>query len=154
MASPQLAGMNAILKQYLKENADRYGITSNKDYTEIMAKLLMSTATPIYSSDGLEIASPRVQGNGLANISSAINTPCYISSESEIDNYRPKISLGQDKSGNYTLQFNIHNVSDTAQTYNLNEAVFCDASEDGVLNWNTQRLVKDEDYTILFTDTK
>ncbi|MGN1481920.1 S8 family serine peptidase [Porcipelethomonas sp.] len=152
MSAPQLTGINALLKQYLKENMERYGITSEADYTELMAKLLMSTATPIYTSDGLELASPRVQGNGLANIADAINTPCYISSESETDNYRPKISLGEDKSGNYTLQFNIHNVSDTAQTYHLNEAVFCDSTTDGTLNWNTQRLIKDEDYNIKFMD--
>mgnify|MGYP002968742696 FL=1 len=119
MSAPQLTGLMALLKQHIQSNAEKYGITSDADYTELMAKLIMSTATPVYSSDGLELASPRVQGNGLANISDAVNSPCYISSNSKADNYRPKISLGQDKSGDYTLEFNIHNISDTAQTLSL-----------------------------------
>lgn len=153
MSSPQIAGLNALLKQYLKENASKYGIVKNSDYTELMAKLLMSTATPISTSDGLEVASPRVQGNGLANVSDAINTPCYISSNSEADNYRPKISLGENASGEYLLQFNIHNISDTAQTYQLSADVFNDAvNENDELSWNTQRLVKDADYYLVFED--
>lgn len=153
MSSPQIAGLSALLKQYLKENSSKYGIDENSDYTELMAKLLMSTATPISTSDGLEVASPRVQGNGLANVSDAINTPCYISSDSEADNYRPKISLGENATGEYTLSFNIHNVSDTAQTYQLSADVFNDAlNENNELSWNTQRLVKDADYSIVFED--
>lgn len=153
MSTPQLAGLNALLKQYLKENTSKYGIVNNSDYTELMAKLLMSTATPINTSDGLEIASPRVQGNGLTNVSDAINTPCYLSSNSEIDNYRPKISLGENASGEYLLHFNIHNISDTAQTYQLSADVFNDAlNDDDTLNWNTQRLVKDADYSLIFED--
>lgn len=154
MSTPQLTGLMALLKQHIQSNAEKYGITSDADYTELMAKLIMSTATPVYSSDGLELASPRVQGNGLANISDAVNSPCYISSNSKADNYRPKISLGQDKSGDYTLEFNIHNISDTAQTYYLSEAVFCDSlDQNGNLNWDTNRLSAGSEYTIKFTST-
>ncbi|MDE5649164.1 MAG: S8 family serine peptidase, partial [Oscillospiraceae bacterium] len=154
MSSPQIAGLNAILKQYLKENTDKYGIADNTEYRELMAKLLMSTAKPISTNDGLEVASPRVQGNGLANVADAINTSCYLSSNSAVDNYRPKISLGENSSGEYVLQFNIHNVSDSAQTYQLSADVFSDTmNDDSTLSWNTQRLLKDTDYILIFEDS-
>lgn len=154
MSSPQVAGLNAILKQYLKENADKYGIAGNSEYRELMAKLLMSTAKPISTNDGLEVASPRVQGNGLANVADAINTPCYLSSNSAVDNYRPKISLGENPSGEYILQFNIHNVSDSAQTYQLSADIFSDTlNADSTLSWNTQRLLNDTDYILTFEDS-
>lgn len=153
MSTPQLTGINALLKQYLKENTDKYGITNNTDYNELMAKLLMSTATPIKTSDELETASPRVQGNGLANVANAIKTPCYLSTDSEVDNYRPKISLGEDKSGDYTLLFYVHNISDAPQTYQFSESVFTDdQTDDGSLSWNTTRLTKGTDYTVSFQD--
>ena len=51
------------------------------------------------------------------------------------------------------LQFNIHNISDTAQTYQLSADVFNDAvNENDELSWNTQRLVKDADYYLVFED--
>lgn len=155
MSSPQIAGLNAVLKQYLKENADKYGIAGNLEYRELMAKLLMSTAKPISTNDGLEIASPRVQGNGLANVADAINTPCYLSSNSAVDNYRPKISLGENPSGEYILQFNIHNISESAQTYQLSADVFSDnMNADSTLSWNTQRLLNDTDYILTFEDSE
>lgn len=110
MSSPQLTGMAALLKEYLTDNKDKYGIQNNSDYPELMARLLMSTSTPIYSSDGLEIASPRVQGSGIANVESAIKTPAYLYTDSQKDNYRPKISLGDgldQNLGSFSFTFNI-----------------------------------------------
>lgn len=150
MASPQMTGITALLKEYLKQNTEKYGIVSNSDYPEMMAKLLMSTATPIYSSDGLEIASPRVQGNGLVNIESAMNTPAYIYTDSEADNCRPKLSLGDNLESNIgslefsseKFYFHIKNVSDTPQTYTLSADLFCDSDEDGELAWNVKKMTE------------
>lgn len=150
MASPQMTGITALLKEYLKQNTEKYGIASNSDYPEMMAQLLMSTATPIYSSDGLEIASPRVQGNGLVNIESAVNTPAYLYTDSEADSCRPKLSLGDNLETNIgslefsseKFYFHIKNVSDTPQTYTLSADLFCDSDEDGELAWNTRKLTE------------
>lgn len=143
MSSPQLTGMAALLKEYLTDNKDKYGIQNNSDYPELMARLLMSTSTPIYSSDELEIASPRVQGSGIANVESAIKTPAYLYTDSQKDNYRPKISLGDgldQNLGSFSFTFNIKNISDTAQTYNLSSDVFRDDSEEDQLAWNTKKI--------------
>lgn len=153
MSSPQLTGINALLKQYLMQSEERYGITNRCDYMELAAKLLMSTATPVYTSDSLEIASPRVQGNGIANVNSAIITPCYISSDSEKDNYRPKISLGDGYRQSYDLVFNITNISDKDCQYTPSIQLFKDTeNENGELAWNTLRLAENEDFTAVFSD--
>ncbi|MGN0613042.1 MAG: S8 family serine peptidase [Porcipelethomonas sp.] len=153
MSAPQLTGINALLKQYLIDNSDKYGIAGRSDYTELSAKLLMSTAEPIYSSDSAAIASPRVQGNGLVNLTDAINTPCYLSSNSEKDNYRPKISLGDGYNQSYTLDFNITNVSDKDCTYTLSANMFKDDNdENGNLSWNTTELKLGDEYTAVFRD--
>ncbi|MGN0620913.1 MAG: S8 family serine peptidase [Porcipelethomonas sp.] len=140
MASPQLSGVCALLKEYLSANKEKYGITSNSDYTEIIARLIMSTAEPVYTSDGQQIASPRVQGSGLANLSNAINTPSYLYTDSEKDNCRPKISMGDcpSRSGEFEFKFYIRNVSDTAQTYTLDADLFSDSADDKYLEWNTR----------------
>ncbi len=150
MASPQMTGITALLKEYLKQNTEKYGIANESDYPEMMAKLLMSTATPVYSSDGLETASPRVQGNGLVNVESAINTPAYIYTDSEKDCYRPKLSLGdnlEEKIGSLEFSsekfyFHIKNISDKAQTYTLSADLFCDSSEDDELAWNVKKMTE------------
>ena len=155
MAAPQITGISALLIQHIKNHPEKYEITNRSEYAEMSAKLLMSTATPIYTSDDMEIASPRVQGNGLANIYNAINTPCYISSDSEKDNYRPKISLGDGYNKNYTLNFNITNISDKDAEYNLSVNLFKDeADAEGNLAWNTMRLKEDTDYSVTYKDHK
>lgn len=151
MASPQITGITALLKEYLKQNTEKYGIVSEADYPEMMAKLLMSTATPVYSSDNVEIASPRVQGSGLVNVESAMNTPAYLYTDSAKDCYRPKISLGDNLESNIgslefsseKFYFHIKNISDTAQTYTLSADLFCDSTtEDGELAANVMKMTE------------
>ncbi len=149
MASPQITGITALLKEYLIANKEKYGIQNNSDYTDIIPNLLMSTAVPIYSSNGIEIASPRVQGSGLVNIEKAMNTPAYLYTESEKDNYRPKLSLGDNLESKFgtidfsisTFNFHIKNISDAPQTYTLSADIFVDnfSEDDDQLAWNTKR---------------
>ncbi len=147
MASPQMAGISALLKQHLKENPEKYGIKSESDYPDVMANLLMSTATPVYSSDGVEVASPRIQGSGLVNLENAMNTPVYLYTDSEEDNYRPKLSLGDELESKIVNMefslikfcFHIKNISDTPQTYTLSSDVFRDSIDGESLSWNVER---------------
>ncbi len=148
MSTPQVSGISTLLKEYLSENKEKYAITSNSDYTEVIARLLMSTAEPIYTSDGLEIASPRVQGSGLANLENAVNTPAFLYTDSEKDNFRPKISMGDcpKKSGVFEFVFNIKNVSDETVSYDLESIVFSDSADEKKLEWNTRPLNADVTY--------
>lgn len=150
MATPQMSGMTALLKEYLKSNKEKYGIKYDSDYSELIARLMMSTATPVYRSDGISIASPRVQGSGIANVKNAIDTPAYLYTESEKDNFRPKLSLGDNLDKNIgniefemnQLKFHIKNISDKQVTYSLSAELFSDSVSNGSLDTDVLPLTK------------
>lgn len=120
----------------------------------------MNLGTPVYNTEGLEIASPRLQGSGLANIEKAINTPAYLYTESESDNFRPKLSLGDNLNEKFgTLAFSVNdfyfhlkNVSDTSQTYTLSSDVFRDDSDEYGLAENVARADADVKFMLGMTE--
>ncbi len=137
MATPQAAGLYAILKQNVMQQKTKYGIEGQSDYPGIISKLLMSTAHPVSDSTSRTVISPRRQGNGVPNVKDALETPAYIYTESAADEYRPKLSLGDDakRTGKFSFAFFVKNVSDTEVTYTLSydlisDAVVGDATED------------------------
>ena len=71
MASPQVAGLAAVVKQYLRdENLSFEGLNQRA----LTNALLMSTAQPIFSGEGTYF--PVIQqGSGLADVSAAVRTP-------------------------------------------------------------------------------
>ena len=75
MASPQVAGMAALMAQYVREN-DMTGKTGLSE-RQLIQSLLMSTATPILASEGVYY--PVIQqGAGLANVHDAINADSFV----------------------------------------------------------------------------
>ena len=116
MASPNMAGAIALLRQYLKNTTDLEGVALNA----LVNQMLMSTATIALNEEGNPY-SPRKQGAGLAGIQEAVNTEGYITvkdaSGAELD--RTKLELGDDKNrtGVYTLDFVVNNVSGKQETY-------------------------------------
>ncbi|MDE6302563.1 MAG: leucine-rich repeat protein, partial [Clostridia bacterium] len=118
MAAPNMAGAVAILRQYLQSEYKLEGTALNARINQV----LMSTAT-IANNDSGDPYSPRKQGAGLAGIADAINTEGYITvldgnDHGEVRD-RTKIELYDDpqKKGEYVLNFTIHNLKNTKQTY-------------------------------------
>lgn len=64
MAAPHVAGMSALVLQYLR---DSYDLTDEQMHT-VAEALLMSTAVPVLEDSGIAY-SPRKQGAGSANVS-------------------------------------------------------------------------------------
>ena len=126
MASPHVAGAMAIMLQVMEE---RYPGMDAEERIQLINTLMMSTATPSENDEGIAY-SPRQQGAGLLNIANAIATDAYITVE---DNVRPKLELGDDpeKSGVYTLKFEINNTSDTQISYEILPIVLTEMSELG-----------------------
>ena len=115
MSAPQLAGVSALVLQYLGDN---YPDLADAEERDVAHALMMSTAEPIIASaSGLE-ASPRQQGSGLVNAAAALAAESYLSVKGED---KPKAELGDDpaKTGVYKFVFDIHNISDEAQSYEL-----------------------------------
>ena len=111
MAAPHMTGAAALVRQYVSET---YPELSDFDKQELVDNLLMSTAVPVVAPNGVAYT-PRKQGAGLANVSAAIHAGAYLT----VDGGRPKAELGESGEGAYSFTFTVHNLSDTAKTWNV-----------------------------------
>ena len=89
MAAPQIAGMAALVSQYLKET----GLAGQEDLSlrQLSQSLLMSTAQPL--KDGENYYPVIQQGAGLANVGSAISASSYVLVDGQPDG-KVKAELG------------------------------------------------------------
>ncbi|MEG1923963.1 MAG: S8 family serine peptidase, partial [Clostridia bacterium] len=119
MATPNLTGVTAVVRQYLKETHPEY---TDKQVQELIYKLLMSTASIVKDVNG-NPAFVRNQGAGVANVTNAINTKAYLS---VTNSNRTKIELGDDadRTGMYTLRFNLVNIGNEALSYAISTKTF------------------------------
>lgn len=122
MASPHIAGMSALVLQYLR---DTYNLTEAQTHT-IAEALIMSTSKPVVEGSGV-FYSPRKQGAGSANVYDAVTSPAYLT----VNGGTPKVSLGDDNSrkGAYTFSFEINNLTDQPLTYALDGSVLTDQAD-------------------------
>ncbi len=122
MASPNMAGAVALLRQHVKKEG-LTGIALNARINQ----LLMSSATIALNPDGNPY-SPRKQGAGLADILSAVHTQAYIAVPDGKGGYldKTKIEFGDDvkKNGVYTAKFSVVNQSAQEMKYTFSSYVF------------------------------
>ena len=117
MSAPNIAGLVVLVMQYAKEHFEM------DDYRTFVQNLLMSTSVPVaYGEDSGLYYSPRKQGSGLANGSSAITTSVYLT-VAGCDT--PKVALGddKDKTGVYEFTFTVTNFGDGTMFYSLDTVV-------------------------------
>ena len=132
MAAPQVAGMSALLLQYLQENDIHVeGMTDRA----LAQSLLMSTAEALLDGNSGNYYPVIQQGSGLANVANAMNTPVFITVDGQNDG-KVKAELGDDadRTGVYSFTFDLNNLSDEAVSYLLNADLFTQdvfESEDG-----------------------
>ena len=119
MAAPHMSGLAAVVRQYVDANIMPSGADKH-DNAEVASKLLVSTAVP--TSENGVFVSPRRQGAGIVNVAAAIKTPAYINVDGKLVG---KLELGDDVewSGSYDLEFEVVNISDKAQTYNVSASL-------------------------------
>ena len=123
MSAPFVSGAMSLVKQYVEQK--NYASTETEK-ANLVSNLLMSTADLVMA--GTAPYSPRKQGAGSVNIAAATSTKAYLTA---VGGGRPKVELGDDvqKSGKYTVQFEIHNLSDEALTYTIGGYIQTDAQE-------------------------
>ena len=124
MASPQVAGMAAVVAQYIRDNdlEVKTGLTTR----QLVQSLLMSTAVPMREkeSDGQYYSILR-QGSGLANVGNAVTADSYIlmgeDATASCADGKVKAELGDDpeRAGEYSFSFTINNLTDEDRLYNL-----------------------------------
>ena len=151
MAAPQVTGMITVLKRYLETAVGKkLPDISNRALAQ---SLLMSTATPLVDEDG-NLYPVFQQGAGLANVDDAINAASYIimgdSATASASDGKVKAELGDDpdKTGVYTFDFTITNMTWQKHSYTLNEAIFTQLVSDGVLWESTDLLDADVTYYV------
>ena len=140
MASPQLAGMVGVFSQFYRESglaqqAEKFGLTKR----QVLQSLLMSTATPLIEEESGNYYSVMRQGAGLANLEAAMNSNVVVMMKStavdgqarkDITEYaadgKVKAELGDDpeRTGNYTVEFTLSNLSDEDRYYDLSADFF------------------------------
>lgn len=111
MATPHLAGVAALVKQYINNDA-RFKNLSATQKEELITDLEMSTANPIKDANGVYYP-VRKQGAGLVNVFKAINSSAYLT----VNGGKPKAELGSNSDGVYQIKFTVNNISDKALTY-------------------------------------
>ncbi len=145
MAAPQVAGMGALVAQWLEET----GLGENSDLTvrALSQSLLMSTAAPILNAETGNYYSVLRQGAGLANVGAAVSAQSYIQMQENATaswkDGKVKAELGDDpkRDGSYTFGFALRNFTENAQQYMLSAELF------------TQGLFTENGETWLDTDT-
>lgn len=126
MAAPQVAGMAAVLGQYIRDN----DLVAKTGYTQrqLINSLLMSTAMPVVEDDYWY--SVLVQGSGLADVGAASQADALVMMDADANagaaDGKVKVELGDDpsKSGVYDYSFTIKNISDTQNDYSLSTDIF------------------------------
>ena len=135
MAAPHIAGMSALVAQYMKEtDFAELNPSLAENYTRraIIQSLLMSTATPM--ADDYGYASVLQQGAGLADVSNAVSASSVVMmKDAGLTTYtgaaadgKVKAELGDDpgRTGEYSYSFTIYNLTDKDLTYELDTDVF------------------------------
>ncbi len=129
MAAPQVAGMAALMAQYIRQEGleEKTGL----DARTLAQSLLMSTAKPVMDENNGGYYYPVLQqGAGLGNVGAAIMADSYIiMKENATASYadgKVKAELGDDpnRTGVYTFSFVINNLTDEEKVYELYADIF------------------------------
>ena len=149
MASPHMAGAAAIMKQYVNT---RFANLTATEKQALINQLMMCTAVPVNDPDGV-LYTPRKQGAGLAKIYNAIHTGAYLTVEGC---ERPKAELKDNINGTYSFTFTIHNISDSALSYDVS-AVPLTAKAETLYGYRcvseASRVLPESEFKVTFSQT-
>ena len=125
MASPAVAASAALVRQYLRESG-----VAEEQLPHMVNCLLMSTATPVRDEEHDTLYFVRRQGAGLANAALAMASGAYIQ---VAGTDKAKFELGDDpdRTGSYTMDFQVVNFSDADKTYRLDTTVLGQTAQGG-----------------------
>lgn len=119
MATPNLAGFMALVKDYLRE---KNGAMNASELTRLTNQIVMSSATLLFDEDKLPY-SPRKQGSGLATLANVFSTKAYLWTDGEkaAEDNRPKVELYEDeeKKGEYEFSFKLTNTDSQPLTFTI-----------------------------------
>ena len=127
MAGPQVAGMSAVLAQYVR---DLKFASADRSARFLIQNLLMSTSVPFKDTESKYYYPVFQQGSGLADIDHALNAQALILMDKEATpqyaDGKVKAEFGDDreKTGEYSYDFTIENFSGKKNSYTLSTELF------------------------------
>lgn len=136
MASPYMAGVFAVARQYYNQNpfSDEYNGLSGGELVDLIENLAMSTADIIRQENGVAY-SPRVQGSGLVNVKKLTESKVLLEGNSG----KAKVSMGE-ISDTFEVSFKITNISKEEVEFN---DVSVEVMADGYIEQNGENYVGD-----------
>ena len=135
MASPNMAGVMALVRNYIKTDLAHLVKGANGEIDAVKLnrlanQLMMSTATTVYDQTGKPY-SPRKQGAGLGSLANVIDaTSAYLWVDNAESDYRPKLEIGdnEEKESVYgkdgSLTFHVTNFGATDLQFTADYLVF------------------------------
>lgn len=150
MAAPNMAGVYALLRQYVVEKFPDIA-NDSVQVNQTVNRLVMSTADIVLNKNGLPY-SVRKQGAGLANLLNSSLTSAYIQTYDRKTGElmdKTKIELGDDpsKTGVYELTFSVYNFGTTALTYDISAYVMTEGVSEVKTN-KGETTVTEEGYAL------
>ncbi len=123
MASPQIAGIAAVLGQYIRENGlkEKTGLSER----QLIQSLLMSTATPMFEMNayGYDYYSLLGQGAGFVDVAAAVSAKSVITMGDGAMLYPAdgmvKAELGAIDTNEFSFKFNVINIADEDLLFDL-----------------------------------
>lgn len=125
MASPHVAGVAVLVKQYLQET---YPTKSPQEIEALVKHLLMSTAKAHVNKETTAYTSPRQQGAGIIDTAAAISTGLYLTGE---DGYG-SITLGNVED-TFSFTVTLHNITNEDKTLNYSTQLTTDTVQNGLI---------------------
>ena len=130
MAAPQVAGLAALVAQYMREQGVRSEFATRR---ALINSLLMSTSVPLKDTERHNYYPVINQGAGLISVNAAINADTYIMMDENATvsaaDGKVKVELGDDPdrlwtSDGFGFDFTIFNFTDKALEYDLSAEFF------------------------------
>ncbi|TFU30304.1 YSIRK-type signal peptide-containing protein [Streptococcus acidominimus] len=148
MATPHVAGVAVLLKQYL---INKFPTKTPEELERLIKHLMMSTATPHFNEETKAYTSPRQQGAGLVNTHAATTKDLYVTGKNDY----ASISLGNVDS-KFRLSLLLHNISDQAKTLTYVTELTTDTVVDGRITLAPRFLdqIKGETITVQANSSK
>ena len=138
MATPNLAGVALLMRQYILEDAKFANIANDPlAVNSMLYRLMMSTADIVLNENGLPYA-VRKQGAGLANLRDALASTAVITTYNADGTAmdKSKLELGDDpeKKGVYTMTFSVENFGSSALSYDIGAYVLTEGVSETLTN--------------------
>lgn len=132
MSSPQMAGIMALMREYV-ESDSRFAGMDEGETGELITQLLMSTAVPLQDpAVPGSYYSPRKQGAGIASVAAATTTEVYATVDEAADASRSKANLGESETGAWSFTVTLHNMGEKDRTFELDAVALSEQIADGL----------------------